>query len=250
MPRVDKIMVFDTETTGTDVENDRIVTAFIGLMDSDGTMTEFHEWLIDPGIPIPEGASSIHGITTEKAQTEGRKDIAKALMEIATKLDYASRWNIPVDIYNAPYDLTILDRELRRHVGLKTFRPPNVVIDPFVIDKKLFKFRKGKRTLTTVAPHYGVPVEENAHDAQADCLMAGRIGLKQLEHEWIAPLTLQQLHERQIKNKADQSASLQAYFESKRLKDIAAGILPADAPPVEPVRPEWPMYPFEESTNA
>jgi len=236
MPRVDKIMVFDTETTGVDVENDRIVTAFIGLMDPDGTMTEFHEWLIDPGVPIPEGASAVHGITTEKAQNEGRRDIGKALMEIATKLDYASRWNYPVVIMNAPYDLTILDRELRRHVGIKNFRAPNVVLDTFVIDKKLYKFRRGSRKLVDLAAVYGVPVEANAHDAQADCRMAGRITLKQLQHDWLAPLSLAEIHHRQIKNKADQAASLQAYFDKKGT--------------VATVRPEWPMYPFEEKANA
>ena len=45
-----KTLVFDTETTGIDVFNDRIVQLFIGIADEYGDLLERHEWLSDPGI--------------------------------------------------------------------------------------------------------------------------------------------------------------------------------------------------------
>ena len=38
----------------------------------DGPGTAVHNWLANPGIPIPDGAAAIHGVTTERAVAEGR----------------------------------------------------------------------------------------------------------------------------------------------------------------------------------
>ncbi len=40
---------FDLETTGTDVESDRIVTAALVRLEPDGTVSEQRTWLLDPG---------------------------------------------------------------------------------------------------------------------------------------------------------------------------------------------------------
>ena len=54
----DRLGVFDLETTGIDVETARIVTAFIGVMDTaTGEMVDRWTWVIDPGIPVPTAAS-------------------------------------------------------------------------------------------------------------------------------------------------------------------------------------------------
>ena len=64
--------VFDLETTGIDVEADRIVTAHVGLLDASGTVLRARDWVADPGIEIPAGATAVHGITTARARAEGR----------------------------------------------------------------------------------------------------------------------------------------------------------------------------------
>lgn len=210
MTKLDKIAVFDTETDGVDTDNCHIVTAFLGLMNSDGELIEKHDWLIDFGGEIPEGASDIHGITTERMRAEGRKDVSKAIFEIAQKLDIYDRAGIPVVIYNAPFDLTLTDREMRRH-GFNTFRAPRIVIDPFVIDKQVDKYRKGSRKLVDTAPIYGVKVLENAHDAEADCTMTGQVALKLLQHPKLKGLTLEQIHAKTVASKAEQARSFRAY---------------------------------------
>ena len=47
-----RLGVFDLETTGLDVTQSRIVTAFIGVLDSSGALVESTEWVADPGIEM------------------------------------------------------------------------------------------------------------------------------------------------------------------------------------------------------
>ena len=75
-----RLAAYDIETTGTDTENDRIVTAAVSVVGG-REPTESRTWLVDPGIEIPGEATAVHGITTEKAQSEGL-DAALSLIHI------------------------------------------------------------------------------------------------------------------------------------------------------------------------
>ena len=66
-----QLAVFDLETTGLDLDTSRIVTAAVAVIDSNGEPTEVHEWLVNPGIEIPEAAANVHGITTDMARANG-----------------------------------------------------------------------------------------------------------------------------------------------------------------------------------
>lgn len=57
--KVDKLVCFDVESTGVSVEDDRIVQAFVGLMGMDGEWIEKREWLIDPGVEVPQDRKSV-----------------------------------------------------------------------------------------------------------------------------------------------------------------------------------------------
>lgn len=159
---------FDTETTGVDVGTDRIVTAAVVRRDRSGTTAR--TWLVDPGVPIPEAATAVHGITTEQARAAGRPP-AEALEEVAATLAAAFTRGEPVVAFNAAYDLSLLDAELRRH-GLPTLperigREVRVVLDPLVLDRWADRYRPGKRRLGDVCAHYGV-VTDTLHAADAD----------------------------------------------------------------------------------
>lgn len=164
--------VFDLETTGVDVRTARIVTAHIGVLDAVGAAVEARSWLADPGVEIPEQAAAVHGITTERARAEGRP-AADVVAEVLERLRALFAAGIPVVIYNAPYDLSILAHEAARH-GLRPIEAPSPVIDPLVLDKAVDRYRKGKRTLEASAAHYGVPLL-GAHEASADAIAAGRL---------------------------------------------------------------------------
>jgi hypothetical protein len=59
----------DFESSGLDVENDRIITACIALIDGTGKRpVETIDTIINPAIPIPQAASNIHGWTLDRIQ--------------------------------------------------------------------------------------------------------------------------------------------------------------------------------------
>ncbi|MFJ6213646.1 exonuclease domain-containing protein [Streptomyces sp. NPDC092296] len=208
---------FDTETTGVDVESDRIVSAALVLQPSPGAPVHTRDWLADPGVPIPEAARAVHGISDARVREHGRPPHA-VVEEVALALAAQARAGVPLVVMNAPYDLTLLDRELRRHRG----RPlgdyltdaPLLVLDPRVLDKHIDRYRKGRRTLTDLCAHYGV-VLGSAHDAAADALASLElVRVLGARH----PATLgghspAELHQRQATWHAAQARGLQEWFD-------------------------------------
>lgn len=206
--------VFDLETTGIDVDTARIVSAYVGVIDTDG-QAKGVEWLADPGIEIPAGASAVHGITTERARAEGRPP-AEVVAEIIEVLRALLAQGVPITIYNAPYDLTLLAREAARY-DIAPLQSPGPIIDPLVIDKAVDRFRKGKRTLESAAEFYGVELTD-AHDATADAVAAGLVARAILaKHAADLGDDLAVLHSRQADWCASQAASFQEYM--RRTKD-------------------------------
>lgn len=191
------IAVFDLETTGLDHKASRIVTACAALIDASGNVIGNDiEWLADPGIDIPVEASSVHGITTEIARAKGR-DLSEVVGEIVNTLRGYLDKGIPVVAYNAPYDFTIL-RNHANLFGLDWPENPAPIIDPLVIDKKLDRYRSGKRRLELVATHYGIKLDD-AHNATADAVAAGQIAQaigRKFANE--LPATARELHDLQI----------------------------------------------------
>ncbi|MBD8584374.1 3'-5' exonuclease [Frigoribacterium sp. CFBP 13729] len=208
--------VFDLETTGIDVETARIVTAHVGLIDATGATVAHGEWLADPGVEIPEQASAVHGISTERARAEGRP-AAEVVAEIVAAVRAVFARGVPLVVYNAPYDLTLLDREARRH-GIEPLGEVGeigCVVDPLVIDKAVDRFRKGKRTLEAAAGVYGV-VLDDAHDAGADAVAAGRVAqamAKRYPDQLDVATT--DLHDLQVGWCSTQAASFQEYMRRK-----------------------------------
>lgn len=202
--------VFDLETTGIDVERDRIVTAHVGLLDASGTVIRAHDWLADPGVEIPAGATAVHGITTERARAEGRT-AGQVVSEVVEALRGLFDAGIPVVAYNAPYDFSLLKNEALRH-GVPAILAPSPVIDPLVVDKRYDRYRRGKRTLSVVAEHYAVQLD-GAHEASADAIAAGRVAQALADRfaPWLPP-TAAELHTRQIGWARAQAESLTEYF--------------------------------------
>ena len=204
----DTLGVFDLETTGVDVTADRIVTAHVGLLSADGRPIEARSWLADPGIDIPEGATAVHGITTEHARAHGHP-AAQVVAEVVDALRALLDAGIPVVAYNAPYDFSLLKYEALRH-GIRPIDDPAPVIDPLVLDKAHDRYRKGKRTLEVVAAHYAVPLV-GAHDAAADAIAAGRVA-QALARRYELEGPVGELHTQQIAWARAQAESLTEYF--------------------------------------
>ena len=192
---------FDTETTGISPSTDRIVTA--AIITRTGDAVSQRTWLIDPGIPIPERATEVHGITTEHAQTHGVQP-PDALEEIADILASAMAVGIPVVGFNVQYDLTILDSELARN-GLRTLSdrlPAGIgpVIDPLVLDRHLDRYRRGKRKLIDMCATYGVAVAaDDLHAADYDVLATlALVHAMAAKYPTLGQVALVDLHDQQV----------------------------------------------------
>lgn len=212
---------FDLETTGRDPLDARIVTASIVVVNGRSEILQSKEWLVNPGVSIPEEASEIHGISTAKAQAEGM-DAATAVAEISAYLADLFQ-TMPVMAFNAAYDFTVMDREAKRY-GLTPLAPAPV-IDPYIIDKQVDKYRRGKRNLSVMSEFYGVPLV-NAHTSAADA--AATIGIADVLATKYPQLQLDplELHGAQVSWAAEQAASLQEFFRRKNPDAVVDGQWP------------------------
>jgi len=233
---------FDTETTGVDVdvEQDRIVTGSVVhiVPTKDGPQTATMSLLADPGVPIPEAASAIHGITTERAQADGRPP-SVVLSELTTYLADAIDDGCPIVGMNLVYDLTILDRDCRRHgVTPLSQRVPAIrpVIDVRVLDKRVDPYRRGGRKLTDLCLHYGVRID-GAHDATFDALAALRVAWRIAEKHPQLQIDLGHLHDQQVVWAAEQVANFAAYRRRQ-------------GEPLEDEDGTWPIKPWRAEEHA
>ncbi|MEV4949540.1 3'-5' exonuclease [Streptomyces sp. NPDC053755] len=227
------LAAFDTETTGVDVEEDRIVSAALVVQDMTGGRPRVTRWLVNPGVPVPEAATAVHGLTDDHLQRNGRWP-APVMEELGRALAEQCAAGRPLVVMNAPFDLTILDRELRRHrassLGRYLQNTPLCVLDPRVLDRHLDRYRKGRRTLTDLCAQYDVELE-GAHDAAADATAAmdvvravGRRFASRLER-----LSPAELHTLQAVWHAAQARGLQAWFARNGTPEV--------------VDPTWPLRP-------
>lgn len=101
------IIFFDLETTGVNVDADRIVQIACIKIDIDGNQEE-KELLVNPTIPIPKEASDVHGVTDEMVKDAPKfYNIAKAV--------YAFFEGCDIGGYNSDnYDVPLLANEFAR----------------------------------------------------------------------------------------------------------------------------------------
>lgn len=287
-----EIALFDTETTDVETDEARIVTAFIGILDTATLeIKESWEWVINPGVPVPDEAARIHGYTTERLLVEGG-DPKQAIFEITQRLDIISKQSIAIVAMNAVFDFTVLDRETERHWpgmrpliegvwqvkggGIREWEKTDdpwgfdtrgglyelrwrvinspVIFDPMVYDRAIDKYRAGKRTLVDLCRVYGVPVLENAHDAKADCIMAGGVAVKLLQHSRIQEMSLSEVHAKLIPTKRNQAIDLARYWQDKKLPKLTSSQeradLRADITDVLARGHYWPIIPRDWRNNA
>jgi len=229
------LCAFDTETSGTDPESDRLVTACLAWVDGSGQEApEVREWLAWPETDIPQAATDVHGITTAHAREHGLPS-AQVVGEVADSLVESAARGVTIVAFNASFDLTLTDRETRRH-GLDPLGPgleaaKALVVDPYVLDKALDPYRKGKRTLADVAAHYKVR-QEGAHTASGDAIAAARIAWKiAVVHPHVAQMSATELHAFQVRARLKQAESFRDYLR-RQGRD-------------EPVDGSWPLRPWD-----
>jgi DNA polymerase III subunit epsilon len=171
------IALVDVETTGRDASVDRVVEVGIAV-GRNGVVIARYNWLINPGVPIPDEAKAVHHISDEDV-----KDSPK-FAEIAHEISAALHGCIPA-AYNAAFDRAFLANEFGRAGAPKdpaatplSGGPPSGAsfppalrrdvdwVDPLVWAREVQKEEKSK-ALGEVAGRLGVKLE-NAHRASDD----------------------------------------------------------------------------------
>ncbi|AQS70884.1 exonuclease domain-containing protein [Streptomyces pactum] len=238
---------WDTETTGIDPANDRIVTAAF-IVRAPGMDDRSFTYLINPGVPIPPATTEVHGITDAKAQAEG-SDPKATLEEIAGHLAAAISRGMPVVAFNQSFDWSILHYELQRH-GLPTMAElvgpgPLPLVDPHVIDKEFYRGVRGsgQRKLKPTADRYGVALND-WHEAKADALAALLIAEAQFaRYPQLDRYEPQELFAAQQKWRADQQAGLQKWFRTKATPEQGGD-------PNKTIDGSWPLIPAQRSETS
>jgi len=170
-------IAFDTETTGTNPAEDRIVTA-AAVRFENGAPIESRSWLLKVDVPIPERATAVHGITNEMSQSHGIPQ-SDALREI---YEHLTGPQLPLVAFNAIFDVDMLNANLQR-MGLTPLVDIPIVC-PYVLDKQFNKYVKGKnqRRLMPTIQRYGLALnEEDWHGAEADAEITGKLLLAEFD---------------------------------------------------------------------
>lgn len=215
-----KAVIFDTETTSPEPTEARLVTAFLGLWDTETEKFEQHlEFLINPGVPIPEEASAIHGITDEVA-SRGMNPVEALELMFYVFHDWSE---YPHVAYNLPFDATVLNCELERY-GYTAFDwTKRQLIDPLVLERHFNKYKKGKKRLMDVAAQRGITLDESRlHAADYDSEITARVVTQQIQ-EWGMPT-----NEEQAQYHAEWANSFQSYL--RRVKNDATLTISGDWP--------------------
>jgi len=151
----------DTETTGLSAaRGDKIVE--LAIVDHNGKI--LIDTLVDPGIPIPYGASNIHGISDSMVKGQPKlSDLMPQILEIITDNDMV--------IYNSAYDAPFFPG------GLRQCNSINCAMKEFSKQIGRTKWQK----LSVAADHVGHTWTGNAHRALADTLACRRVW------KWLLP---------------------------------------------------------------
>lgn len=226
------LVAFDLETTGLNLETDSILTAAVSRVGA-GLASEHRYWEMDPGVEIDPEAQELHGIDNQ--QRLRFPAIEEALPELLQHLEQQLQRSAALVVYNAPFDLTILDRAARRQ-GLTPLqeRLPLLVIDPLVLDRAVDPWRPGSRRLTATAAAYGLAAPEQAHNANHDALVTARLAWKigQCYDDYLN-VSLPALHRQQARWARSWASSYQAHLRRQGKEETIADDWPWQPQPIE-----------------
>lgn len=162
------LVVFDLETTGTNISQDRIVEMAMVKVMPDGSVEEKCR-KINPTIPIPLETSLIHGIYDEDIKDAPTfSQVAKSLAQYLEGCDLAG-FNV------LGFDVPMLVEEfLRANVDFE-------IENRKIVDaQKIFHLME-KRNLTAAYKFYCEKDLENAHSALADTQATYEVLVSQIE---------------------------------------------------------------------
>jgi len=167
-----QFVVFDTETTGLAPRGgDEIVQiAGVRVINRRALTGEAFDTLVDPGGPIPQASTKVHGIND--AMVQGAPNIAEAGRRFHSYCEDAV-----LVAHNAPFDMTFL-RLKENQIG-RVFDQPTLCT--VLLSAALFD-HTGQHTLDALAERFGVSIPpEHRHTALGDALATADVFLHMLD---------------------------------------------------------------------
>ena len=163
------IAFFDLETTGVNISTDRIIEICVVRVSPPDEKVEIKTFRVNPGMPIPDQSSSIHGIyDKDVADKPTFPEIAQQVFQFMKDCDLGGFNSIR-------FDIPLLIEEFFR-AGIEFDISKRKLID----SQRIFHLME-PRTLSAAYKFYCNRELENAHSAEADTLATYHILKAQIE---------------------------------------------------------------------
>ena len=162
------IIFFDLETTGINVASDRIVEISYLKVDLNGNESS-RTLRVNPGRPIPQEASNIHGISDDDVKdSPGFNELGKTIARDFEGCDLAG--------YNSvKFDIPLLAEEfLRSGIEIDLMRRK-------FVDVQIIFMKMEQRTLAAASKFFLGKELKDAHSAEADTMATYEILQAQLD---------------------------------------------------------------------
>ncbi len=176
------LVCFDLETTGTDIQRDRVVQIALVRLEPDGRRQIFRS-LVHPGRAIPPEATAVHGISdADVAAAPGFDAILADVLSILEGADLAG-FNV------IKFDLPLLEAEILRAGGALDLAGRRL------LDAMTIFHRQEPRNLEAAVRFYCGQAMDRPHDALADAEATLQVLDAQLERYADLPRDPAGLHE-------------------------------------------------------
>ena len=159
-------VILDTETTGLDTVNDRIIEiGCVELVDEIPSGKTFHRYYNPGKISISKEAENVHGLNNEfLKEYRSFDDTAEELLSFLG--------DSQVIIHNAAFDLAMINNSLRR-LNFGEIKDENVLCT-LVMARKMFP--GSKVNLNALCKRFNISIEgREKHDAMTDCLLLAKV---------------------------------------------------------------------------
>ena len=159
-------LILDTETTGLDYENDRIIEcACLELVNNQHTEQKFHNYYNPDGVLISKESEQIHGLSNSYLTKYKSFDDS-----IDDFLDFVG--DSQLIVHNAQFDISMINRALKRK-NKGQIKMSNVLCT-LELSKK--KFPGSKNNLNALCRRFNISLaSREKHGALTDCYLLLRV---------------------------------------------------------------------------